>query len=185
MKLLNRMQVLHIRIKANSCGKNIHFGDKVKFTFPENLSIGDNVRIGDYSKIQTWPQYGEYANNIKPVLQIGNDVSIMPNCQISCANKITIGDGVLFGDNVFISDNYHGSIDGDEIEIPPVKRRLWFGDPIIIEDNVWIGRNVCIMPGVSIGRGAIIGANAVVTHDVPKYSVAVGTPARVVKKLKN
>ena len=69
--------------------------------------------------------------------------------------------------------------------MPVAKRRLHSKGPIIIEDNVWIGENACILENVRIGKCSIIGANAVVTHDIPPYSVAVGVPAKVIKTIRS
>ena len=87
----------------------------------------------------------------------------------------------MIGSHVLIEDHSHGTI--QEIETPVAKRNLHSKGPIIIEDNVWIGENVCILENVTIGRCSIIGANAVVTHNIPPYSVAVGAPAKVVKSI--
>ena len=97
---------------------------------------------------------------------------------------MTIGDGTLLGRGTFITDNSHGKNESvEELRILPNNRELYSKGPVNIGRNVWTGTNVCIMPGVSIGDGAIIGANSVVTHDVPAESVAVGAPARVVRSL--
>jgi len=87
----------------------------------------------------------------------------------------------LTGINVLITDNAHGTFNLSELDSPPIKRKLFTKGEVAIGDNVWIGSNSCIMPGVTIGRGAIIGANAVVTKDVPPYALAAGNPARVIK----
>lgn len=118
-----------------------------------------------------------------PNLLIGNYTSFGDNCYITCANKIVIGNNVLIGDNVFITDNFHGRSSKNECNIPPAERELWSKGPVIVEDNVWIGRNVSIMPDVTIGRGTVIGANSVVTKDIPEFSVVVGSPARVIRKI--
>ena len=68
------------------------------------------------------------------------------------------------------------------MQIPPLRRELFSKGPVLIKKNVWLGRNVCVMPNVVIGEGAVIGANSVVTHDIPDYSVAVGSPARVIRQ---
>ncbi len=68
--------------------------------------------------------------------------------------------------------------------VAPLVRPLYSKGPIIIEDDVWLGEKVSVMPGVHIGRGAIIGANSVVTKDIPAYAVAVGSPAKVIKMLR-
>ena len=73
-----------------------------------DIEIGDNFSAGKNLKIQTWRKYGEHENEYNPSIIIGNNVSIMENCLISCANEITIGDGTVFGDNVFLTDNFHG-----------------------------------------------------------------------------
>lgn len=88
------------------------------------------------------------------------------------------------GSNILITDHQHGFVNKDDFETPLVKRKLYSLGPVIIEDNVWIGENVSIMPNVTIGRGCIIGANAVVTKSFPAYSVIGGIPARIIKELK-
>jgi acetyltransferase-like isoleucine patch superfamily enzyme len=87
------------------------------------------------------------------------------------------------GRKVFITDNSHGSFTREQLDIRPNYRPLISKGPVIIEENVWIGEMVCIMPGVTIGRGSIIGANAVVTKSIPPYSIAAGVPAKVIKQL--
>lgn len=147
---------------------------------PERISIGDKFYAENNLSLQAWTKY---QNQIfTPEIEIGDNVSMMGNCQISCCNRIIIGDGCLFGDNVFITDNFHGDNSREQLKIPPINRPLDVRGEVRIGKNVWVGRNVCIMPGVSIGDGAVIGANAVVTKDIPAFSVAVGIPARIVKQ---
>ena len=80
-----------------------------------------------------------------------------------------------------ISDNNHGSTDFDTLHEVSVNRKLYTKGPVIIGNNVWIGDKATILGGVTIGDGAVIAANAVVTKDVPAYSVVGGNPARVIK----
>ena len=82
-----------------------------------------------------------------------------------------------------ITDNFHGSNTLAELVIPADERKLYSKGPVIIGNNVWTGRNVCIMPGITIGDGAIIGANAVVTKDVPANSIVGGVPAEIIKTI--
>lgn len=165
------------RIKSVGVGLNIGQGSTI--IGGDRIIIGNDFHAGSRLKLQVWSK----GNNThvmeehNPLLQIGNSVSFMENVMISCASQISIGDGVLLGDNVFISDNLHGKT-GEEVELPPLERRLFIKGPILIEDNVWIGRNACIMGNVCIGKGAIIGANAVVTHDVLPNTVVAGVPAK-------
>jgi acetyltransferase-like isoleucine patch superfamily enzyme len=108
-------------------------------------------------------------------------VNIGEYCHITAINKITIGNGVLTGRWVTITDNSHGKTDKNSFSIPPAKRALYSAGAVIIEDNVWIGDKVTILPNVHIGKNAVIGANSVVTKDIPENSVVAGIPAKVVK----
>lgn len=93
-----------------------------------------------------------------------------------------IGNEVLTGKWVTITDNSHGETDKESLCVAPNKRSVINKGPVIIHDKVWIGDKATILPGVTIGEGAVVGANAVVTKDVPPYSVAAGVPAKIVKK---
>ena len=90
-------------------------------------------------------------------------------------NQILIGDNVLISDRVFIADSLHGYRD---IAVPIRHQALYSPGPVEIGDGTWIGIGVSILPNVRIGKNCIIGANAVVTHDVPDYHVAIGVPAK-------
>jgi acetyltransferase-like isoleucine patch superfamily enzyme len=119
-----------------------------------------------------------------PQIIIGDNCSIGEYCHITAINKIVIGNGVLTGRWVTITDNSHGSLLLDESDIQPLKRKLQSKGPVVIEDNVWIGDKVTILPDVHIGYGSIIGANAVVTKDVPANCVVGGNPAKIIKNIK-
>lgn len=90
---------------------------------------------------------------------------------------------MLMASNIFISDNSHGSYDGDPSlpDMAPDDRKI-VTKPVHIGDNVWIGEGAAVMPGVTIGNGVIIGANAVVTHDVPDNVIVAGVPAKPIKR---
>jgi acetyltransferase-like isoleucine patch superfamily enzyme len=119
-----------------------------------------------------------------PSITIGDNCSIGEYCHITSINSITIGNGVLTGRWVTITDNSHGSSSLEEFYIQPSKRKLYSKGSVVIEDNVWIGDKVTILPGVHIGYGSIIGANAVVTKDVPANCVVGGNPAKIIKVIK-
>jgi acetyltransferase-like isoleucine patch superfamily enzyme len=89
-----------------------------------------------------------------------------------------IGDHVLTANNVYISDNLHGY---EDVTRPIMHQRVRFKKVVVIGDGCWIGENACII-GATIGRNSIIGANAVVTCDIPDYAVAVGIPAVVIRR---
>ena len=116
-------------------------------------------------------------------LTVGRNCHLGDNVHIVATERVTIGDNCLMASKIFISDTSHGSYQGDVQSSPdtaPNSRPL-HARPVAIGANVWIGENVCVLPGVSIGDGAIINANAVVTKDVPPASIVAGIPARVVK----
>lgn len=121
--------------------------------------------------------------HFSPRITIGDRVSINYDCHIGCVNEITIGNDVLLASRVYISDHSHGASDYHDIDVPPSERKVVSKGPVIIEDGVWIGEGACILPGVRIGRHAIVGANAVVTRDVPPYTIVGGVPARTLKTL--
>lgn len=117
------------------------------------------------------PFYVDYGKHIK----IGKGFFIQQCCTFFGRGGITLGENVLVGPKVNIITINH---DPD-----PENRSATYGRPIVIEDKVWIGINATILPGVKIGYGAIIGANSVVTKDVPPMTVVAGNPARIIKKL--
>lgn len=120
-----------------------------------------------------------------PVLVIGKDVQLNDSVHIGAVELVEIGDHTLIASRVFITDHSHGGYGENDStsspEVPPEQRPI-VSKPVRIGRNVWIGEQVCVLPGVTIGDGAIIGANAVVTRDVPPNTIVVGNPARVIKK---
>lgn len=167
-----------------SCGAGFYVGCNSTVVGASFISVGDSFEAGRHFKLQAWNEYRGAVNKKQPQLKIGNHVSIMDNCQISCFNYIEIGDGCLLGDNVLVTDNFHGNPEDIRTDIRPLERPLYSKGGIRIGKNVWIGRNSCIMPGVTIGDGAIIGANSVVTKDVSQYTIVAGVPAKTVGQLK-
>ncbi len=115
------------------------------------------------------PFYTDCGKNIT----VGKNVFINACCKFQDQGGIFIDDGCLIGHNVTLATLNH--------EMQPDKRQFIHPAPIKIGKNVWIGSNATILQGVSIGDGAVIGANALVTKDIPKNAVAVGMPAKVIK----
>lgn len=112
-----------------------------------------------------------------PELEIGNNSGIGIDCEVY--GPVIIGDNVMMGPEVVIYTSGHKH---DRTDITMIEQGFEEPERVVIEDDVWLGRRVIIMPGVHIGKGCIIGAGAVVTKDIPEYSVAGGVPARVIKK---
>jgi acetyltransferase-like isoleucine patch superfamily enzyme len=147
------------------------------------ISIGKSVCIGNNTTLTAWDNY--QGEQFTPEIIIGNYTSIGSDAHITAINSIKIGENVLTGKKILITDNAHGTSQLDLSEIAPSQRPLFSKGAVIIEDNVWIGEKVSVMPGVCIGKGSIIAANSVVTKDIPPYSIAGGCPAKVLKQIKN
>lgn len=143
------------------------------------------MKIGDENTFEKNIQLAaRKVGSMSPSLIIGNDCLIRSGSHITAINSIVIGNKLLTGNNVLISDNSHGDITLETLMVPPRERLVTSKGGITIGNNVWLGNNVCVLSGVTIGDGVIVGANSVVTHDIPSYSVAAGIPAEVIKKLK-
>ena len=138
----------------------------------EGLTTGVNLRIDIIN-----------SDVVNATLKIGRNVEINDYVHIGVADRVSIGDNTLIGSKVFISDHNHGSYSGDHHSSPnssPISRAL-LPKKVSIGKNVWIGEFVSILPGVTIGDGCIIGAMSVVIKDIQANSIAVGSPAKVIK----
>lgn len=158
-----------------------YFGNQSKILPPAILSVGRGLSVGDattileHSRIQNFHIQGQNP----PRIEIGNRCYICYYFTILNASSVSIGDDVLIASHVMISSENHG-ID-PESDIPYMHQPL-ISQPVVIGDGCWIGEKVCILPGVSIGKKCIIGAGSVVTKSIPDYSIAVGNPAKVIKR---
>lgn len=134
----------------------------------KNVTIGKRSRLGRNTELRTVE---------KGSIHLGNDTRINRGCTLVSYSQIFINDYVIIGEYVSIRDANHG-MDPDE----PMRYQEHTSAPIHIGRDVWIGRASCILPGVTIGEGCVIGANSVVNTDIPAYSIATGVPAKVIKK---
>jgi len=141
------------------------------------IAIGERVFVGSHSWLQS---IEDPTGDEMVALEIGDGVSISGMAHITAARSVRLGANVLLARNVFISDHNHRF---DEIGTPVLEQGIERPRAVLIEDGAWLGENVVVLPGVTIGRGAVVGANSVVLSDVPARCVAVGAPARVVRKL--
>ncbi len=113
-----------------------------------------------------------------PKLVIGNRVTATAGLQIFVQQEVVIEDDVMFASNIHINDALHGYMDANEpYKYQPLTRIA----PIVIKKGCWVGQNVVILPGVTIGEYSIIGANSVVTKGIPPRSIAAGVPARIIR----
>jgi len=134
------------------------------------IDIGDNVFVGRNTII--YCQNGD--------IEIGSNANIGSNCQIFSARNIKIGNDVLIAAYTYLVGGGHNF---DDPDVPIIKQgRTALG--INIEDNVWLGAGVKVLDGVSVGEGSIVAAGAVVTEDIPPFTIAGGIPARVIKHRK-
>ena len=145
----------------------------------QNIYLGKNLTTGFGCRIEAHP----LIKNNDICVFFGDNVEINDYVHIAGGQKVKIGNNVLIASKVFITDINHGFYRGNNQDNPnsiPKERKL-STIPVEIKDNVWIGESVCILPGVTIGEGCIIGASSVVTKNIPDFSIAVGSPAKVVK----
>ena len=143
------------------------------------IDLGENLTTGRGCRLEAFSSSGEVT------MQIGCNVQMNDYVHICSMQAVVIGNNVLLAGKIYISDNAHGYYDASILasspDLAPLERPYNISS-VIIEDNVWIGENVVILPGTHIGRGVIIGANSVVKGKVPANSIIVGAPARIVKR---
>jgi acetyltransferase-like isoleucine patch superfamily enzyme len=155
---------------------------------PERIRIGTDVRLGPGAVLRaraespgSWlahPEGKHIRQTFDSQIVIGDRVTATGGLQLVAYDRITIEDEVMFASNIYISDGLHGFERGD---IPYKYQGIFRIAPITIGYGSWVGQNVTVMPGVTIGRLCVIGAHSVVTKNIPDGSIAVGSPARVIK----
>lgn len=177
-KLLFMKQFLSLDISSgigeNGCGKGCYLAGT------KHISIGSDCYFGKGTELSALENH--FDQNLHSCLSIGDHVRCVGGCRITCAGAIKIEDDVLLGPEVFITDHNHG--------MDPNYPGGYSSQPLTIKNvrigkGAWLGQRVCVMPGVHIGEHSIIGANSVVTKDILPYTIAVGSPAKVVKKWNN
>jgi len=155
------------------------FGRRVRIVWPLRLVglkymyFGHDVTIANGGYVAALREFDE-----TPRLSFGNGTRIGELAHIICTHDVSFGDDVLVANRVFISDCAHAFRD---IDVPVLHQGLDKGRPVSIGAGSWIGENVCIL-SATIGRHCVVGANSVVTGDVPDHSVVAGAPARIVRR---
>ena len=151
------------------------------------IKYGKNFTTGVGCRIEAYNFNNRISDRKNPQLIIGNNVQINDYVHLSCAESVIIEDNVLIASKVYVSDLNHGnysSLKNPEHSCPDeiVKERKIFTKPVKICQNTWLGENVAVLSGVTIGKNSIIGANSVVSKNIPENCIAVGNPAKVIKK---
>lgn len=155
------------------CGKNTLLYPPFRLDGSDNISIGSDTVIQSGSWVYCCP----IDEKVKGLI-IGSGCVFGYNNHITAVYDVVIEDNVLTANNVYISDNQHSY---ENIDIPIMDQPINFKKNVMIGQGSWIGENVSII-GASVGRNCVIGANSVVTHNIPDYSVAVGAPALVIRQ---
>ena len=159
----------------------VYFESDVQLNDAQCISIGDNGYICHHVILTAWTRYQNQV--FEPEIIIGQNAHIGEYTHITAINKIQIGDNFLTGRWVTITDNSHGNVSLESLHEAPINRDLCSKGSVLIGNNVWIGDKATILPNVTIGDGAVIAANSVVTKDVPAYSVVAGNPAKIIKQI--
>lgn len=162
----------HIR-----CGRNVKFEDysEIHGLCSEGLFFGNNVTIGRGVMIRPSSYYG---GDLGKGLIIGDNSSIGPYGYVGCSGKVFIGDNVMIGPKCSLFAENHVFIDDKKT----IKSQGVIRKGISIEDDCWIGSNVVILDGVTIGKGTVIGAGTIITKDIPPMSVVIDKKNKFVKK---
>lgn len=165
-RLLRR---IYFKLSLNQSGWVLSIGHNVEVSCPRNISLGNNFSILSGGVLRA-------CNNAK--LTIGDSFSANGNVRIiaDCGGIIEIGNNVMIGPNVVIRSSNHVYKNLDL----PMNKQGHIGGKISIGDDVWVAANVVILPNVKIGSHSIVAAGAVVSKDVPEYSIMAGVPAKVI-----
>lgn len=154
------------------------FGSGVSIRNVEFISLGNNVFLDNSVVLQLSEEHEHYGSK-KPKVIIEDKVTIGLGTMISAAKYILIKNNVLISQNCFIGDHDH---EYKDINVPIRFQGLKNVRPVIINEGAWIGANVTVCSGVTIGKNAVVGANSVVKDNIPDYAVAAGVPAKVIKR---
>lgn len=147
----------------------------------KNIDLGRNLTTGIGCRVECFP----INDTGEVILKFGENVQMNDYVHITAAKSVEIGDNVLMASKIYISDCSHGSYLGDSNDSSPLSTpidRPLLVKPVKIENNVWLGEFVSVLPGVTIGQGTIVGANSVVSKSLPPNVIAVGAPAKPIKK---
>ena len=174
MKITNRLRgILYNICQGNFKDSKLHISRNVRITNRSRVTIGNNVSIG--RNVDLFPVGGDYPSRII----IGNNVDIGDYDRFASCDCIEIGDDVLFAAYVHITDHSH---EFKDIAVPVKRQGIFSKGPVRIGNGSWLGYRSEILSGVTIGEHCVVAAGAVVTKDIPSYSIVAGIPAKVIKR---
>lgn len=180
--LIDKMELAYYVLRSKLIDKHIRL---IRFPFilrgRDYISFGKQLTTGYWCRFEVFPT----DDDPRKRLILGNNIQMNDFVHICALDHVEIGDGCLFASHVYISDNSHGRYSGGVNESSPESapdHREYIMAPVKIGKNVWLAEGVIVMPGVTIGDGCVIGAHSVVNKDIPAGCMAVGSPARVIKR---
>jgi acetyltransferase-like isoleucine patch superfamily enzyme len=173
--LRQRLHTALVRGRFAAWGAGSRIEHSSKLVSPGLVCVGDGVHICEHA----WLNAKDERGDGQPTLRIGSGSYIGRFVHINAWQDVTLGRDVLIADRVFISDCGHQFADPG---VPIRHQPDIFLGAVHLDEGCWIGTGAVILPGVSIGRNAVVAANAVVTRDVPDHSVVGGVPARIIKQ---
>lgn len=174
-------------------GRGVLFGRNICIRHPGRVSLGDGVVIDDNCVLDGKGDSGEGIivgdrvligrNTILSCkggsIEIGDNTNISANCMLMSESRLSIGRNVLIAGMSYIVAG--GNHDFSRTDIPIISQACVSKGGVRVEDNCWLGANVTLLDGVTIGRDSVIGAGAVVTKSIPAFAIAIGVPARVIR----
>lgn len=179
-KIRNKIYLWLNQPRFLRCGGDAAIDCSCEIGHQKYISIGKRVSVGEGSWINC-PVENLGSRKIRPpMIIIEDDVEIGRRAIISGVEHIHLHKNVLLSPNVYISDHRHQY---EDTEIPVRKQPVSKIKPIEIGENTWIGINSCLLPGASLGKNCVVGANSVVNRSFPDNSVLAGSPAKIIKKL--
>lgn len=158
----------------NTAAMSPYFLEGEKF-----IKIGSGFRAKRNLRMEA---YWEEPEKAPPYIHIGDRVCLNYDVHIGAVLGIAIGDDVLIGSHVLITDHNHGDSTMEMLRRKPLERPLLTKGEVTIGNSVWIGENAVILAGSRIGNNSIVGANTVVNGEVPDFSIAVGNPMRIIRR---
>ena len=175
-RIVTRLYTLLLSSQFKEIGRGARIAPPFRYYGLNQIRLGEHAMIHRDCWIQVM---GSSVDDDSARIIIGSHARIGMGSSISAAQQVVVGEHVLLARNVYISDHAHAY---ENVDVPIVDQGLAGIAPVSIGRNTWLGQNTVVLPGVTIGQHCVIGANSVVNSSIPDFSVAVGTPARVVKQ---